>query len=403
MTTTGHLPTTHLPDLDESDMVKIWVISAFILISGLLTMIAQNPAIVAGYPFLPKLTPHLFYIPIVLMALWYPRRTLQCVVMIVAIFVAVLLYFTFSGVAFDPVTAGFTAAIYLWVVAATSTVARDEPLTYEKCLSFVEKQTRKGQVIRDFIGIPWERLRKSREYIDALVEACHSQDSEIRENAVQTLDLIGEPAVEPLIRALEDDSAVTRETAARALGTIGDVRAIEPLMAALRDDSRRVREAGSRALAAIGTPAVRRLLEGLSDEDWHVRVGSVISLRIIGSPEAILPVIEKLGDRSVYVRREAAKTLGRIGDARAAAPLCRVLDEDVKEVRIRAAWALGRIGDAGSVERLAAAMYSDADADVRLRAAQALALIDSGQARDILGAAAAGEGPARDAVERAFG
>ncbi|KQC05781.1 MAG: hypothetical protein APR53_06585 [Methanoculleus sp. SDB] len=406
MTNTGCHHHAYLPPLDESDMVKIWVISAFIILSGLLTMIAQNPAITVAYPFLSKLTPHLFYIPIVLMSLWYPRRTLQCVVMIMAVFAAVVTYFTMIGVTVDFITSGFTAAIYLWVVAATSTVSRDDPLTYAKCRSFVENRARSGLLIKEYLGMPGEGqqyLRQSREYIDALIEACHSHNREVRESAVQTLDLIGEPAVEPLIRALEDESVATREAVARVLGTIGDTRAIEPLMESLRDESRRVREAGARALAAIGRPSVERLIQGLSDDEWHVRVGSVVALRITGAPETIPDMIRLLSDRSVYVRREAVKTLGRIGDGRAVPPLCRVLREDAREVRIRAAWALGRIGDDSAVDALVDALYHDTEQDVRERSAQALALMRTERARSALMSAARGDENTRAAALEALG
>lgn len=406
MTNTGYHQHSYLPSLDESDMVKIWVISAFILLSGLLTMIAQNPGIAVAYPFLSKLTPHLFYIPIVLMSLWYPRRTLQCVVMIMAVFAAVVTYFTLTGVAVDFIASGFTAAIYLWVVAATSTVSRDDPLTYAKCRSIVENRARNGLLIRQYLGLTGEGqqyLRKSREYIDALIEACHSHNREVRESAVQTLDLIGEPAVEPLINALQNENVATREAVARALGTIGDARAIEPLMESLRDESRRVREAGARALAAIGTPSVERLIQGLSDDDWHMRVGSIIALRITGVPETIPDLIGLLSDKSIYVRREAVKTLGRMGDARAVPQLCRVLREDAKEVRVRAAWALGRIGDDDAVDALVDTLYHDAEREVRERAAHALALMRTERARSALMTATRGDENTRAAALEALG
>ena len=45
-------------------------------------------------------------------------------------------------------------------------------------------------------------------------------------------------AVEPLIAALQDENEdlAVRETAAKALGNIGDTRAVEPLIAQLNDD-----------------------------------------------------------------------------------------------------------------------------------------------------------------------
>ncbi|MFQ6054633.1 MAG: HEAT repeat domain-containing protein [Methanosarcinales archaeon] len=55
---------------------------------------------------------------------------------------------------------------------------------------------------------------------------------QVRGSAAIALGEIGEPAVEPLIKALGDR---VREKAAIALGEIGDARAVEPLIKALRD------------------------------------------------------------------------------------------------------------------------------------------------------------------------
>jgi len=58
-------------------------------------------------------------------------------------------------------------------------------------------------------------------------------------------------AVEPLIVALQDHAASVRESAAQALGSIGDARAIAPLSAALNDQDIGVAKAAARALVAM--------------------------------------------------------------------------------------------------------------------------------------------------------
>ena len=73
---------------------------------------------------------------------------------------------------------------------------------------------------------------------------------------------IGEPAVEPLIKALGDSDYRVREGAAEALGTIGDGRAVEPLIRALNDANGDVREGAAGALGKIGEPAVEPLIRG---------------------------------------------------------------------------------------------------------------------------------------------
>ncbi len=74
---------------------------------------------------------------------------------------------------------------------------------------------------------------------------------------------MGEAAVEPLIAALRDERMAEseRETAARALGMIGDVRAVEPLIEMLGrkvefSDQRKAYKAAAEAVGGIGDPRV---------------------------------------------------------------------------------------------------------------------------------------------------
>ena len=71
------------------------------------------------------------------------------------------------------------------------------------------------------------------------------------EDARWALVKMGEPAVEPLIQALQDEYWRVRMHAAGILGDIGDARAVEPLVQARQDEYRRVRYAAARALEKI--------------------------------------------------------------------------------------------------------------------------------------------------------
>lgn len=74
-------------------------------------------------------------------------------------------------------------------------------------------------------------------------------------NSIGLIDValsdIGDPAVQPLINALESGNKYIRYRAARALGYIGDARASKPLTAALNDENEDVREAAKSALDVI--------------------------------------------------------------------------------------------------------------------------------------------------------
>lgn len=159
-----------------------------------------------------------------------------------------------------------------------------------------------------------------------------------RDNAIEALVEIGEPAVEPLIQALNNESWVVREAATEALGKIGDERAVEPLIKVLDDEDETtfVREAAAEALGEIGDErAIEPLAHALTDIDvlknaavaldklgWAPQNESEKAYYLIaknqwdeltrlGEP-AVEPLIHTLTDMDV--REEAVETLTRIGE-----------------------------------------------------------------------------------------
>ena len=93
----GVFPSQSLRDLGlkETDLVKIWVIACFIMVSILVTVFSFMVPVSAMYPALMFLFPQLYYIPIVLISLWYPRYGLQCTILLVAAFLAFICFFYF--------------------------------------------------------------------------------------------------------------------------------------------------------------------------------------------------------------------------------------------------------------------------------------------------------------------
>jgi hypothetical protein len=75
----------------------------------------------------------------------------------------------------------------------------------------------------------------------------------VRESAARALGKLGDKrALEPLVAVLGDEYAYVRWTAAQALGELGDKRALEPLVTALRDEDEHMRWAAAQALTALG-------------------------------------------------------------------------------------------------------------------------------------------------------
>jgi hypothetical protein len=92
----------------------------------------------------------------------------------------------------------------------------------------------------------------------------------VRARAVEMLVKIGEPAMIPLIGALEHESWEVRMWSVRALGEMKDERAVMPLICALKDNSWPVRnEAG--VLIEMGDTVVMPLICALEDENLNLR------------------------------------------------------------------------------------------------------------------------------------
>ncbi len=104
-------------------------------------------------------------------------------------------------------------------------------------------------------GPPDVEKLKARKNVKGLIKALrYEDDSDMRESAAVALGEIGDArAVEPLVKSLADEFIVpVRATFAAALGEVGGVRAIEVLTSILMDDDDddQVRKAAARALGS---------------------------------------------------------------------------------------------------------------------------------------------------------
>ena len=210
--------------------------------------------------------------------------------------------------------------------------------------------------------------------VEILVVALRDEDQGVRVDAAIALGRMGDArAVEPLIAALEDEASIVRLEATLALGTIGDARAVGPLATALGKEGASANSIGD-ALAAMGAPAVESLIAALRDERHDRRAASASALGKIGDPRAVEPLIDALEDGADDVSIAAAGALGEIGDARAVEPLVAGCAAHEAVRRRAAALAAARLGD----DRAAAALLEALDHAswyVRKTAAEALVLL----------------------------
>ncbi|MDP7578881.1 MAG: HEAT repeat domain-containing protein [SAR202 cluster bacterium] len=87
-----------------------------------------------------------------------------------------------------------------------------------------------------------------------------SDDSQVHQNAIESLVDLGKPAVSTLIQALQDQDV--RRRVALALGKIGSVDAVPALIQALQDKDINVRASATRALKEIGTLGALNAVKG---------------------------------------------------------------------------------------------------------------------------------------------
>lgn len=175
---------------------------------------------------------------------------------------------------------------------------------------------------------------------EALAAALKNEDA----NYAAELELgrAGRSAIPSLIRALGDDDADVRRSAAKALGENGSraASAVPALVDAVKNRS----PLASEALVQIGPAAIPPLVEMLKSTEWRTR--EVVSRALGGMGTDAAPATQDLAAAleggSPQSREAAAWALGRIGPAaKSATPaLKKLLDDGDEGVRNAAAKAL---------------------------------------------------------------
>jgi len=224
-----------------------------------------------------------------------------------------------------------------------------------------------------------------------------SSSDAVRRRAAEILgevDADGEPVVDPLVTAAQQDGS--DDVRAAAIDALDQRHAVEELVAALTGeevptdgaewaraealveslsaDRPELRMASANALGRIGNKAATKaLVRQLGDPDQRVRARVARALGRVGDPRAVSALGEQLDDESVEVRREAADSLGRIGGEEALTALLGLLDDDSETVRRIAANSLGNFGSAEPLDPLISLLEDD---DEAVRRAAVFSLIE---------------------------
>ena len=226
---------------------------------------------------------------------------------------------------------------------------------------------------------------RAEENVGGLIEALGSSDDLTRQRAALALgDLGGTEAAGPLIRALGDPLTAVREAAADSLVLLSDA-AVGPLIELVEHPEAAKKH--EKSTAAEGPATVT----GPGGGTWEIETGGDLRrvyaaavLGEIGDPAAVGPLVRALHDENSDLRCQAAGALAKFG-REAVEPLARLLADPDPEVRIVAAGVLGETEEASATEPLIGALR-DGNPDVRGAAAGALVRIGDTAVDQLIGA-----------------
>ncbi len=186
-----------------------------------------------------------------------------------------------------------------------------------------------------------------------------------RKSLATALLRIGPPAIPPLLAMLKDERWHVVRNMVAIVGEIGCQVAAKGLRPAIVHEDPRVRKEAVRSLAKIGGRDAESILISLLDDgDESIVRHAILTLGILKSAAAVLPLIGIVEKRDIFakrlsVKKDAVQALGRIGDQRATVHLMNVLEahrwipwnrwDDLKVV---AATALGQLGDEAALPAL---------------------------------------------------
>ncbi|MFA5331800.1 MAG: HEAT repeat domain-containing protein [Methanoregula sp.] len=230
----------------------------------------------------------------------------------------------------------------------------------------------------------------------------------VREAAVSAVAALGGPAVPFLLRLLSHDAPKIRVGAASALGATGAPGAAAPLAALFADPDPEVRESAAKAVGSLGVSSLNVLERAITSRDPLVRLCGVTALCIIGEPARDL-LVHACQDPDPAIAAKARQLSGAGPDAawesrgsaqvaatgdpgvqavqdnpRDPASLIRLINSPNKDVVIKAVGDLVQAGES-SVQPLVQALLHEKD-EIRAGAAEALVVIGKPSVQPLLDA-----------------
>ena len=186
----------------------------------------------------------------------------------------------------------------------------------------------------------------------------------------------GEPAVKPLIGALQHDTPRVRYWSVAALAKIGDDRVIDPIVDSLDDPHHLVRAVAAWHLRRwFNLPKVRgAVFQKLADENETVQTWAARAIKENGGlPEVKRAVLERMDDPSKQVRGWALEIVREKEYPEAIPRLKKYVDSEDLVRRYAAVRALPALIGEEAIPLLKNALRTDSSSEVRAAAVHGLA------------------------------
>ena len=144
----------------------------------------------------------------------------------------------------------------------------------------------------------------NRNNINQLIETLKSKDGIARQRARNSLAIIGEPALDALIKAFEIKEEPVHWEIAKALSQIGTSKAAQVLVDALEEHDFSIRWIAAEGLIHIGSAGLIPLLEALRKkagsvwmrEGCHHVIHDLVNRKLVGEStrKSLMPVLDAL-------------------------------------------------------------------------------------------------------------
>jgi len=182
--------------------------------------------------------------------------------------------------------------------------------------------------------------------------------------------------IKKLIELLDENEVKIREDAVKALGMIGTEDALSPLIEILKEDTAStVRANAALALSNLESEECKSALKkAAEDEDWEVRHDSAIAMGEFQDEELKEKLCSLIQDKEEEVRKKALDSLGEIGDEKMISEVEKYLEDEA--LKKNAARAISKMGTEKALEPLEE-IYNQGDQEIREIAVQGIGNIES--------------------------